>query len=118
MAQPDLQGVVASLRTLTDQASLIANLPTNGVALANRVNALEQRSNALDRNHAIILQQMQTNHDAMIARIDTLEQNIGARIDNVQQDLGALYVQVYLIGSFTNFVQGRLPSGEAVQLCY
>ena len=64
MAQPDLEGVAASLRTLTDQVSLIANLPTNDVALANRVNALEQRSNALDRNQTIILQQRQTNHDA------------------------------------------------------
>lgn len=58
-------------------------MSTNGAALANEVNALEQRSNALEKLHQnenIILQQMQTDHDALIAWMANLDQ----KIDNIQ----------------------------------
>lgn len=118
MAQPNFEAIAASLRILTDQVSLIADLPTNGVALANRVNALEQ---CMNQNQNIILQRIQANHNALMARIDDIHwnldqkidnvhQNLGARIDNVQQDLGALYLHVYLIGSFSKFCAGTTSS--------
>lgn len=124
MAQPDFELIADSLRTLSDQVSLVPNIPGVGALQQNVANLdqpvgnlqqsvanLDQRVGDLDRqvtnNHRVLLETINTNQGLMLDQMQRNHLGLSRQLTQLTR-LQDEFVLVHLTEGITNNRPGTI----------